>query len=143
MARSSCARELTAGSQLLEQFAKPDQPLARLRAAADARRRQRQHLDQRQLVGDQVAVEQFLPCPLQDLLRQLQPAGQRVVAVERQPVAVGHGGEEQVQQHGFTRQIVAMLAQEAAIDPGPARRGRPPQALGNQNAFLDHAWDSS
>ena len=124
---------------LAEQFAEPDQPLARLRATADARRRQRQHLNQRQLVGDQVAVEQFLPGLLQDRLRQPQPAGQRVVAVERQAVAVGHGGEEQVQQHGLARQIVAMLAQEAAIHPGPARRGRTPQTFGNQNAFLDHA----
>ena len=29
-----------------------------------------------------------------------------------------------------------MLAQETAIHPGPARRGRTPQAFGNQNAFL-------
>ena len=49
------------GSHLAEHFAEQHQPLARLRAAADARRRQRQHLNQRQLVGDQVAVEQFLP----------------------------------------------------------------------------------
>ena len=60
MACSSRARKF-AGGQLAQQFAKPDQPLARRRAAADAKRRQRQHLDQRQLVGDQIAVEQFLP----------------------------------------------------------------------------------
>ena len=52
-------------------------------------------------------------------------------------MAVGHGREEQVQQHGFTRQMVAMFAQKAAIHPGPARRGRTPQASGNQNAFLE------
>ena len=131
-----------ADADLPEQFAEPDQPLARFRAAADGRRRQRQHLHQRQLVGDQVALEQFLPSLLQSWLRQLQPAAQRAVAVERQPVAVGHGREKQVQQHGLARQIIAMLAQEAAIQPGPARRRRLAQALGNQNAFGDHAWNS-
>ena len=53
--------ELAAGSHLAEQFAELDQPLARLRAAADARRWQRQHLHQRQLMGDQIAVQQLLP----------------------------------------------------------------------------------
>ena len=72
------------GGHLPEQFAEQHQPLAWFRAAADARRRQRQHLDQRQLVGDQIAVEQFLPGLLQNRRRQPQPAGQRVVAVERQ-----------------------------------------------------------
>src|SRR5207302_2341778 len=61
---------------------------------------------------------------------------------ERQPVAVGHGAEEQVQQDGLARQIVAMLAQETAIHPGPAGRGRTPQPPGHQNVFLGHAWDS-
>ena len=144
MARSSSGQELPRQPTCRNSIAEQHQPLARFRAATDARRRQRQHLDQRQLVGDQIAVEQFLPCLGQDRQRQPQPAGQRVVAVERQAVPVGHGGEEQVQQHGLTRQMVAMLAQKTAIHPGPARRGRTPQAVGNQNAFLDraHAWDS-
>ena len=85
-------------------------------------------------MGDQIAVQQLLAGLLQDRQRHPQPAGQRVVAVERQPVPVGHGREEEVQQHGLTRQIVAMLAQEAAIHPGPARCRRTPQSLGNQNA---------
>ena len=142
MACSSWVRQRERLPAWRNSIAELHQPLARLGAAADTGRRQRQHLDQRQLVGDQVAVEQFLPGLLQSLRRQPQPAGQRVVAVERQAVAVGHGGEEQVQQHGVTRQIVAMLAQETAIHPGPAGRGRTPQTLGNQNVFLGHAWDS-
>jgi len=41
-------------------------------------------------------------------------------------------------------QMVAMFTQKTAIHPRPARGGRTPQAVGNQNAFLDraHAWES-
>jgi hypothetical protein len=93
-------------------------------------------------LGDPMAFQQLLPSLFQNRLRQPQPAGQRVVAGERQAMPVGHGGEEQVQQQGLTRHIVALLAQEAAIHPGPARRGRTPQSLGKQKLFLDHAGDS-
>jgi hypothetical protein len=68
-------------------------------------------------VSDQIVVQQFLPSLRQDRLRQPQPTSQRGVAVERQPVPVGYGGQEQVQQHGLARQIVAMLAEKTAIQP--------------------------
>ena len=42
--------------------------------------------------------------------RHPQQGGQRAVAVERQPVPVGHGREEEVQQHGLARQMVAMCS---------------------------------
>ena len=116
------------------------QPLARLRPAALAGRRQGEHLGQADLMGDQIVSQQLVPGLEQGRQRHPQQSGQRAVAVERQPVLVGHGGEEEVQQHGLAREMVGVLAHEATVHPGPARCGRTPQSRGNQNAFGDHGW---
>ena len=63
------------------------------------------------------------PGPDQSWQGHPQRAGQRAVAIERQPVPVGHGSEEEVQQHGLAREIGHVLAHEATIHPGPARCG--------------------
>ena len=94
----------------------------------------------RSLMGDQIAGQQLVAGLDQGRQRHPQQGGQRAVAVERQPVLVGHGGEEEVQQHGLAREMRHVLAHEATVHPGPAGCGRTPQSRGNQNAFWDHAW---
>ena len=86
--------------------------------------RQRQHLHQRQLVGDQIAVEQFLPGLCHGRRRQAQVGCSgcgrcRTTARAGRPRRRGTSTAACV-----TRQIVAMLAQETAVHPGPAGRGR-------------------
>ena len=55
------------------------------------RRRQGKHLGQRRFMGDQIVGQQFVAGLEQARQRHPQPGGQRAVAVERQPVQVGHG----------------------------------------------------
>ena len=91
-------------------------------------------------MGDQIAGQQLVAGLEQGRQGHPQQGGQRAVAVERQPVLVGHGRQEEVQQHGLSREMVHVLAHEATVRPGPACVGRTTQSRGNQNAFSDHGW---
>ena len=48
--------------------------MARFRATADARRRQREDLNQRQLVGDQIALQQFPQSAVREICRDARAA---------------------------------------------------------------------
>ena len=91
-------------------------------------------------MGDQVVGQELVAGMEQARQGHPQPSGHGAVAVERQAIHVGYGRQEEVQQDGLAREVVHVLAHEATVDPGPTRCGRPPQSVGNQNAFGDHAW---
>ena len=77
------------------------QALAGLIGAALACRRQGKHLGEARLMGDQITGQQFVSGSNQGRQADPHQGGDRAVAVERQPVLVGHGTEEEVQEHGI------------------------------------------
>ena len=77
------------------------QTLAGLEETALACRRQGKHLGKASLVGDQITGQQFVSGSNQGRQADPHQGGQRAIAVERQAVLVGHGTEEEVQEHGI------------------------------------------
>ena len=92
-------------------------------------------LGEANLMGDQIVGQQFFAGVDQGWHCHAQQTGQRAVAVERNPVAVGHRREEEIQQHRVAREVCHALTYKAAVHPRPTCFGRMPQSRGTRIRF--------